>query len=265
MDTSAAVDKSFMKVKILIPNTKESVRLPNKNRILRHYTLEWLEGELQTISKDYEIKVVELRNSKVAVDTSKDNKYSYKITPIYCPDEVSQEMRDLLAYETLHGAERAVTVLLQLTQPRRARGLLERVIKATVANPDNLTATYTKQPLDLWRVLTPEGDNWQEQIRGNESLNYLPLYDGAIYGYTNPDLLWQHDKRKTMIENYKGTLIDIDTLLDYKKFMITETDNYQATLTEYESSREYKGNKEYNETITYNDEPREYTDTERRG
>jgi hypothetical protein len=68
--------------------------------------------------------------------------------------------------------------------------------------------------------------NWQEQIRGDESRNCLAMYDGALYGYTNPDLLWQHDKPKTMIENYKGTLIDVDTLDDYKKFMITETDNY---------------------------------------
>ena len=29
-----------------------------------------------------------------------------------------------------------------------------------------------------------------------------------------------------MIENYKGMLIDIDTLDDYIRFMITETDNY---------------------------------------
>lgn len=250
------------KVKILIPNSKESVRLPNKNRILRHYTLEWLEQEIKSLSSEYEVSVIELRNSKVAVDTSEDNKYTYTISPLYCPDEVSGEMRDLLAYEALHGSTSSLTILLQLTQPKRRLGLLESVIKATEANPDRLTATYTMQPLDLWRVVTPGMTNWQEQIRGDESRNQLAMYDGALYGYTNPDLLWQHDKPKTMIENYKGTLIDVDTLDDYKKFMITETDNYQATLREYESLTNDK--KEYNETISYNDEPRDYTNAAER-
>ena len=267
MATCSALDNFIMmdktRVKVIIPNSKESVRLPNKNRMLRHYTLRWLDAELQMLSSDYEVEVIELRNSKVAVDTSEDAKYSYQITPIYCPDEVSHEMRDLLAWDALHGSEVQIKILLQLTQPRRARGLLERVIKATEANPDRLTATYTKQPLDLWRVITPKGDNWQEHLRGDASLNYLPLYDGAVYGYTNTSLLWQHDKPKTMIENYKGMLIDIDTLDDYKRFMITETDNYQATLTEYKGEVENK-EKEYNETITYTDEQRDYR-TESRG
>ena len=65
------------KVKILIPNSKESIRLPNKNRFLRHYTLKWLDEELKDISNDYDIEVIELRNSKVSVDNSSDNQYSY--------------------------------------------------------------------------------------------------------------------------------------------------------------------------------------------
>lgn len=135
------------KVKILIPNSKESVRLPNKNRLLRHYTLRWLDDELKGLSSDYEVRVMELRNSKVAVDTSEDNKYSYEITPLYCPDESSNDLRDLLAYEALQGFTSDVTIdvtiLLQLTQPKRSLGLLERVIKATLSRPDRLTATYT--------------------------------------------------------------------------------------------------------------------------
>ena len=251
------------KVKILIPNSKESVRLPNKNRLLRHYTLRWLDDEIKGLSSDYEVRVMELRNSKVAVDTSEDNKYSYEITPLYCPDESSNELRDLLAHEALHGFASDVTILLQLTQPKRSLGLLERVIKATLSHPDRLTATYTMQPIDLWRVLSPGMSNWQEQIRGDDSRNCLPMYDGAAYGYKDPALLWQHDTPKTMLENYKGILIDVDTIEDYNKFMITETDNYKATLREYEMMSSDK--KEYNETVTYNDEQREFVDDERRG
>lgn len=66
-----------------------------------------------------------------------------------------------------------------------------------------------------------------------------------------------------MIKNYKGILIDVDTIDDYNKFMISETDNYKATLREYEMMS--SDNKEYNETVTYNDEQREFVDDERRG
>ena len=45
--------------------------------------------------------------------------------------------------------------------------------------------------------------------------------------------------------------------------MITETDNYQANLSEYKGEVENK-EKEYNETITYTDEQRDYR-TESRG
>ena len=217
------------------------------------------------LSSDYEVEVIELRNSKVSVDTSEDAKYCYQITPIYCPDEVSHEMRDLLAWYALHGSESDLDIQLLLTQPKRRRGLLEDAIKATEANPDRLTASYTKQPTDLWRVLSPEMDNWHEEIRGDASQNYQMLYDGAIYGYTNPALLWEHDKPKTMIKNYEGMLIDIDTLDDYKRFMITESDNnYQATLSEYNKREVENKEKEYNETITFTDDEREYR-TESRG
>ena len=94
----------------------------------------------------------------------------------------------------------------------------------------------------------------------------------ALYGDTffregqyNSSLLWNQNRGKYMIYNYTGMLIDIDTQDDYKRFidMITETDNYQANLSEYKGEVENK-EKEYNETITYTDEQRDYR-TESRG
>ena len=74
MATCSALDNFIMmdktRVKVIIPNSKESVRLPNKNRMLRHYTLRWLDDEIKSLSSDYEVEVIELRNSKVSVDTS---------------------------------------------------------------------------------------------------------------------------------------------------------------------------------------------------
>jgi hypothetical protein len=120
---------SKKKVKILIPNSKESVRLPNKNRMLRRYTLEWLDGELKSLDNEYQIEVIELRNSKVAVDTSEDAKLGYQITALFCPDAVSNEMRDLLEWAEMR-IESSLIILLQLTQPMRRKGLLKDALRA---------------------------------------------------------------------------------------------------------------------------------------
>lgn len=31
------------RIKVIVPNSKESVRLPNKNRLFRHYTFDFIE------------------------------------------------------------------------------------------------------------------------------------------------------------------------------------------------------------------------------
>lgn len=300
------------KVKILIPNSKESVRLPNKNRMLRRYTLQWIDEELKSLSNEYEVQVIELRNSKVAVDTSEDSKLNYKITPLLCPDEVSEEMRDLIGWAEKR-LESSVIVLLQLTQPMRRKGLLNDAIKAIMLNDGYLVTSYVKEPYkEAWRVI--RADNWAENERGSKE-PHLKLYDGAIYvwynfteayklpqqeldkyftkeqqrylgkpqirtlygdpffneGYYNSALLWNYKKSKRLIYNYTGCLIDVDTIEDYKNFrdfqkMITETDNKEFTACLKEYQAEVKTDKkEYNETVTYTEEKRDYDRTETRG
>lgn len=290
--------KSKTKVKILIPNSKESVRLPNKNRILRHYTLEWINEELKTLNDDYEVQVIELRNEKIAVDTSTDDRYHYQIKPIYCPDEVSADMKDLLAWAEMR-LESSVIVLLQLTQPIRRKGMLKDALTAISYNDGGLICSYVKQPYsEAWRIIRE--DNWDEDIRKNKE-QYLRLYDGALYvwynfseayklpqeeqdkfftkdqqkflgipqlrvlygdsfyneGDYNSSLLWNYKKKKRFIYNYTGEVIDIDTEEDYKRFMITERDNeYRTIIKEYDSQDNEI--KEINETITYNDDEKEY-------
>lgn len=95
---SRTKEECNFRIKVIIPNSKESERLPNKNRILRHYTLQWLEDELKTLPKKWKIEVDELRNEKVEVDTTEDCKYSYNVNAVFCPDEVSKDLKPLLEW-----------------------------------------------------------------------------------------------------------------------------------------------------------------------
>ena len=288
------------KVKILIPNSKESFRLPNKNRFLRHYTLKWLDEELKDISNDYDIEVIELRNSKVQVDTSSDNQYSYQIKSLFCPDEVSNEMRDLLGW-TEKRLESAIIVLLQLTQPIRRRGLLKDALRAINVNDGGLICSYVKQPYnEAWRVI--RDDNWDEDMRRLKE-PYLRLYDGALYCWYNFSEAYELDQAemdkyfskeqqrylvKPQIRVLYGNSFFNDgdynssLLWNYKKkkrFIYnytgqvididTEDDYKKFMITEKDneykiSLKEYNNpdddNKEFNELISYNDEEREYRD-----
>lgn len=209
-----------MKIAIIIPNTKESARLPDKNRILRKYTLEYLNEELERVKDifggEVVIQIFELRNRKVPVDTSADHKLNFKITPIYCPDKVSGDMKPLLNYfDEISGAD--LKILLQLTQPKKRALLIADVIKEAISGDERLITSFVNLPFEKWRILNPDLTNWNEAIRKEEcSFN---LYDGAIYGYRESAQLWAHDKEKKMILNYKGAVMDIDFKEDLERFL----------------------------------------------
>ena len=238
-----------MKVEILIPNTKESERLPNKNRVLRKYTLGYLEHELKRVQEhckcmwrgknNLHVQVTELRNLQVPVDTSEDGKYSYEINAVFCPNEVSNDMMPLLRwYDTQTNAD--IIILLQLTQPKRRDGLIVDAVNHLLKRDTELVTSYVTLPFnDAWRICNAACTNWNEPMRHNE--NVIKLYDGAIYGYVhfsddttqseytnyfkqreenrNCNLLWNFERDKYMIENYKGDVTDIDYLQDLEKFL----------------------------------------------
>ncbi len=209
-----------MKIDILIPNSKESVRLPNKNRILRRYTLEYLNEELERVKEifgdEVVIRIIELRNRKVPVDTSADHKLNFKITPLYCPDEVSGDMKPLLQYfDAISNSD--YKILLQLTQPKKRALLIADVIKEALSGEERLITSFVNLPFEKWRILNDELSNWHEEIRKEDSS--FNLYDGAIYGFKNSGLLWAHQKEKKMILNYKGAVMDIDFKEDLDRFI----------------------------------------------
>lgn len=176
-------------IEIYIPNSKESERLPNKNRLLRQYTLDWLEEELKTLPKDWQVSVLELRNERVKVDTSNDCKLSFTIEPRFAPNEASHEMQDLLHRMTDNAPQDAIKVLLQLTQPKRRKGLLLDAIKAHLRNPELLTTSFVEQPFEAWRIVRFR--NWNEYSRTRKDGQSISLYDGAVYAWRGDcSVLW---------------------------------------------------------------------------
>lgn len=193
----------------------------------------------------WQFEIDELRNEKVEVDTSADAKYSFKINPVFCPDEVSNDLKPLLAwYENEYNTDsndRSVdfVVLLQLTQPRRKKGLMREALEKVMTNDGYLCTSYTVKPFaDAWRVIDERTNTWDETKR-NEAEPHLKLYDGGIYAwanfnphtinrnglqhffideYYNSKLLWNKNKYKHLVQNNVEHVIDIDTLKDAELF-----------------------------------------------
>lgn len=201
---------SFKIVNIILPNSKESERCPNKNRALRKYTLDWLESEIPTIEDENTIAIVwELRNKNVPVDTTNDTKYTFKINPLFIPDEHSNDMRPLMKYTEKY-IKGDVNILAQLTQPMRRDGLLKDVVNSVLNDPIKLTVTYAEMRGESWRVII--NDNWTEALRSTPEANIIKLYDGALYGWSSDitsKCLWKHNKRKNCVKN-TSQVVDID-------------------------------------------------------
>lgn len=210
----------FRIINIIIPNTKESTRLKNKNRMLRDYTLQWLAKEIPTIESQEQIAIVwELRNKNVPVNTENDKQYSFKIYPLFVPDEYSNDMKPLLKWceKRIKGD---VNVLLQLTQPLRREGLLSDTITTLDNNPKLLVASYAEVPGERWRII--HDNRWLEEYRNTNESDTIKLYDGSIYAwdtdYKCAACLWNFKQKKSFVKNTEY-LVDIDYQKDYDNFM----------------------------------------------
>ena len=196
----------IMNVAIIIPNSKESERCKNKNRVLRHYTLDWLARELND-SKSINYNVYEVRDKSVPVDTSNDDRYPYTIHTLWL-DGVN-DMRVLLDnVDRLIDCD--VYVLLQLTQPYRRYGLLHDALHTLSAYPHHLVTSCAIVDFDAWRII--HNGNWQDHIRHASKGNRLCMYDGAIYVWcksSGVDIVFDYDKTKKFVTN-TDRLVDID-------------------------------------------------------
>lgn len=196
-----------MNVAILIPNSKESTRCPGKNRVLRSYTLRWIEEELKDLTSHYDVSVYEIRDKSVAVDTSRDSDLSYRIHELYVSNV--NEMKDLLKITDVK-VMADIFVLLQLTQPVRRLGALKEVLKAVEQYPSKLVTSYSEIEFESWRII--RSGNWNEQVRHSKKGNCLNVYDGAWYGWMSRNgsqIVFNREDSKKFVKNI-DQVIDVD-------------------------------------------------------
>lgn len=171
---------------------KHSTRFPGKNKLLFPATQSWLMEELPTLTEPYKIHIVgqvdELEGyldgfSLVECHTGShrgDLEYAVEVTQ---PDDVS--------------------ILIQLTQPVKRRGLLNDVIEHTRAYGVAITGCVYEQ----WRTLDIKG-HWGNK----DDKTHVVMHDGALYGWMPGRLgdIFDHDATHAVVINHNGLPVDID-------------------------------------------------------
>lgn len=159
-----------MHVVISIPNTKKSERFPGKNKLLAQYTVDWLNEELKTLPKEWEVEVVE-------------------ITSPWTDETVTPYKKFLVAYENDH--QKALEALqkafpcdlhihLQVTNYERRVGLLKDAINTLLATNASVVSSYVTWKNDYsWReiVKTAKGHMFSYDKRSNEWKHFYDRFD----------------------------------------------------------------------------------------
>lgn len=193
--------KEMKKITITIPNTKESTRYNGKNKDLAHYTIQWLNEELETIKDDYDISIFEIISDKTP---EKVTPYTaYKI-----PNEIHDDHEKILntLYKDIYRIA-DVQVHLQLTNFNRRKGLLKDAIEMFINGNNDVVSSYSLWYDDYsWREIK---DNKFDKSKRNEDLKRY--YDGSIYVFTNPKYIFDIDNSKwEFVKNTKSPIVDID-------------------------------------------------------
>ena len=189
-----------MHILISIPNTKKSERFPGKNKLLAHHTIEWLNEELKTLPKEWEVEVVEI----VSPWTDE------TITP-YQKFNSGYEDDHQKSLEALQKAFKAdVHVHLQVTQPKRRVGLLRDAVNTLLTTNADVVSSYVTWKNDYsWReiVKTPKGHMFCHDRRSNE---WKHFYDGSIYVARDLTKLWDYDAHWEFVWNGHNPVVDVD-------------------------------------------------------
>jgi hypothetical protein len=145
-----------MRIILSIPNTKKSTRFPGKNKLLAHHTIEWLNEELKTLPKEWEVEVVEITSP-----------WTDEICTPYQKFQVAYENDHQKALEALQKAFPCdLHVHCQLTQPKRRVGLLKDCINTLLMTKADVVGTYVTWRNDL---------NWREIVKTQKG--FMFCYD----------------------------------------------------------------------------------------
>lgn len=190
----------MFKLLISIPNTKASTRFPGKNKVLAHYTVDWLNEELKSLPADWQVKVIEV----VSPFTDE------TCTP-YEKFLVSYEDDHLKLTEALQKAFSVdMHIHVQLTQPKRRRGLLKDCINTLLATKADVVSTYVTWRNDYnWRELKRKDDKvmFTKELRSDE---HVSLYDGALYCARELPKIFDTELTWDFVYNGTRPVCDID-------------------------------------------------------
>lgn len=195
-----------MRLLISIPNTKKSTRFPGKNKVLAHHTVKWLNEEITDLPTDWDVKCIEVVSAWTDETCTDYEKFL-----------VNYEDNHIKLTEEIQKAFTAdVHVHVQLTQPRRRKGLLKDCINTLLATNADVVSTYVKWRNDVtWRELKRKGDKvmFSKELRSDE---HVSLYDGSLYVARELPKIFNTELNWDWVFNYSGQVCDVD----YKEELI---------------------------------------------
>lgn len=196
-----------MRLIVSIPNTKQSERFPGKNKLLAQYTVDWLNEELKTLPKEWEVEVLE-------------------ITSPWTDETCTPYKKFLVAYEndhqkSLEALQKAfpcdLHVHCQLTQPKRRCGLLKDCINTLLMGQAEVVSTYVTWRNDYnWRELTRSGDRVMFD-KSKRSEDKVSLYDGSLYVSYDAAKIFDTTCVWDWVRNGSHPVVDVDYKEDLPK------------------------------------------------
>lgn len=182
---------------------KESSRFPGKNRKLAPYTILWLLNEIAYMPEPVRVYTVGKRSE----------------LPLRSPEgwqHIATECRNHredveYAEQQINPHPGDVMVLVQVTQPLREHGILERSVRC-IRTGHHCCVTATEYPEDAWRNVNPQGGTW-EQKRNTTRL----VADGQLYAWAPgraADVFNPQARHMLILTKHRWGTVDIDTQED---------------------------------------------------
>lgn len=185
---------------VSIPNTKQSERFPGKNKLLAQYTVDWLNEELKTLPKEWEVEVVEITSPWTDETCTPYKKFNVPY---------QNEHQKALEYLQKH-THADLYIHCQLTQLKRRRGLLKDCINTLLMTKADVVSTYITWRNDYsWRELKRSGDRVMFD-KSKRSEDKVSLYDGSLYVSHDATKIFDTTCVWDWVRNGSHPVVDVD-------------------------------------------------------
>lgn len=182
---------------------KESQRFPGKNRRLAPYTIVWLLNEIAYMEEPVQVYTVGVR-SELPLRIPVGWRHIHTHTPGHMKDVQSAE-------EQIAPAAGDVMVLLQVTQPLREHGMLERAVRL-IQDGNDCCVSAAESPKTDWRQLNTDNGNWGTKAEGTQL-----LMDGQIYAWKPghaADIFNPQARHMVVLSQHRWGTVDVDVPQD---------------------------------------------------